>query len=906
MTANQDIQKFLLKNSCSSWINTMEKLKSEYREYIEENKQSQYIKGKIKTYTDKQGLTEKQIVNTLSKQYDKLKDFDFNTIENKPLFVINETGRAGKQDINYKTTEDVLKLNLNASNTYIYERIVYDYCRPYFDIDLSEKDEPTDEEIETLISFINEMIEDFKSVNDKTTFTAIGEFKNETVLNYFGNTDIITKIETDNRFKFFENSDKNFKKLLSIHIYVKGVCFDRSVLKDYMKYWVDLYEGQGKTIKGFDCSVYKNDKANQQILRVPYSGKYDESKPRKANAELIKYMNIGNKESVVKNCIVCADNNDIIIPYEPATKAKTTKTIKPDEAEETSVETTTDTKDISIFRFIKSDEQIIDMNTIKDINTFELGQKLCFYLSLSLSFDEFIYELSLIKKDIDADKFASKFDYEQDYTQNFKLRHIMKLNSEQIEKINVELQTPPPNVDELLQLRKDLLYINERLGQYNLKYSKEEFVRRTFYNMIDIKINPEGKKVSKINKLKHNCFITLNDDKKIYYMTENNEIKFYNSRRALRNEFKISGATCDDICDSLTCFESLNELEIMRLDVKYNKLDKNARGVDDLLNMIRQTFKYEEDYKFYIAWLAQKITYKTTNYRSIISQGDNETAYNTLKTYITGLISPFIEVCEADVRNLNKSLNGTYLKGHITVIEELPRNITDLDMFINTLKQYSQIRELTIEEKGEKPYKKRNDTDFIINTNNNVAAMFYRKTDAEALSKRFKILTRKTIDTKKFGDVLDKYNIDDKQHLNAYKFYKYLLNNDELLNYFKEHKNDKSEIEKLYINASVDIDNTDKIETKKNTKQFIDWFIRDFLNKNKELRVKAFTDYLKEHKVYKDIKQNSIRQMLLTNHCAEIKNNHLILTNEHIENIYKKYFYYVESDDLETEEDEVY
>ena len=110
------------------------------------------------------------------------------------------------------------------------------------------------------------------------------------------------------------------------------------------------------------------------------------------------------------------------------------------------------------------------------------------------------------------------------------------------------------------------------------------------------------------------------------------------------------------------------------------------------------------------------------------------------------MLEGYLNIISGDVNNLNKTLNGGYFMGDITCIEELPQHIKDIDNLVNVIKMYSSKEYLTLELKGANPIKKLNESDIVINTNHTVRPLFKNKNDCEALLKRFKILTRVSID----------------------------------------------------------------------------------------------------------------------------------------------------------------
>lgn len=889
----------LVKNTCSEWIKKLEQVKQEYKEYEETGKTSKYINERINKIKERnENITDDEIKETLKNMFDDLVNkFEFTQIENRPLFINRDSAAVYAVRNSYNTLKYVSKY---YKSRYTYERVVYNYVRPYVDIDFELKDFEDNEDkvfkITKTLNFVYSLITRFKDYNPHLTVLAIAEYKPELLTEQEQNKLIKTLNEYEGMLTF-KNDVEEFHKVLSLHAYVNGVCFDTTEFCDFIN---DTIEG--KDIPAFDSSVYKT-KGSQQIFRPPYSGKGGQ-KPRPANPEILKYMdeNEDKEKYIINNCVICAREGDVILQYTKQPKEET----KPKQTKrKTQITTTDDESDIvvdanesiSIFRFLTIDKKFKDAQEVfKNIDHWHFIGKLAWlFEGLPLTEDEFYEEILLMKPNLNIEKTKSKITYKQDFDNGF--YKLLKIKGEVQEQANaIELTKPEertPEEGELLNMYLEILF---KLKLYVEKYEKNNFIEHDFYDIKNLK-NKEGKFVSKKNKLRYNCFKTVADDDAIYFI-KNGEILSYKNKEALSKDLKLNGKLTKEIYDSLVCFDNVAEFELMKLLKRYNELPKVEKCVDDLLKMIRATFKYEDDYKFYISWLANKITYKTTNDRSIICQNENETAYDALKTYITQILSPFIEVKTADIRNLNKNLNGSYLTGHLTVIEELPKDIKDIDAFINTLKSNSQSRTLDIEEKKEKPRKIKNRTDFIINTNYKAHKLFYNKANAEALSKRFRILTRQTINVSKWSDTLDKYNREDKDHFNAFKFYQYLYNNEELLAYYKQHCRDKSDIEKLYIEASID-DATDKIEIEFNEEEFIKDFKESYMDKNGYLRLKVLTDYLKRNNIFKDIRQATLKQELLMSKCLHVEGKFNKVSDEEIKNIYKKYFVYVEKEKIE-------
>lgn len=888
----QNIQKLttatFTSNTCSAWIEKVNTLKAEYINYFENGVSSTYIDEKLKKYTEKMDVDKAN--ELLKKQMIELKDFDLSTIEGHPLFL---TGCSGVVAIycchnGYKTIKDVSKVNFE--NDFVYERIVYDYARPYFDLDFNTKDIQSFEDVKNSIDCVYEIINTIQQVAECEVF-GIAEYRkdifeetfkedSQQLLDYLDNGDI----------KTFENVEEKFKKLLSIHIYTNGVCFDRTTLTYFIKDFLIYFEECGRKPKGFDDSVYKVN-GQQQVFRVPYCGKFSEDgNHRKANRNILNFMNKNkqNRNQILLNCVVCPKSTDVLIEYkyeEKQTKQKKFKNVDGEQQEQTRV---------SIFKFIKRDDKIIESITLRELNHFEFGQHFAFYLSLPLTQDEFKDEILYVKPDLDLNKFFSKFTYKQDFTTLHKLKYLKSFTNKKIEELR-KIKEPTEQEQDLLSECLQVCYL---LENYVLKYEKQDFVRHEFYNINEVKTNTNCKVLTKKEKILFNMFKIVGTDQVFYHNGET--LKTYDNKNGVKNEFRLSGESANDIYESLVCFEDVKEFNLMRLEATNTTTD-----CSDLLNMLRQTFENEDDYKYYLSWLAQKVTYKTSNGRGIICQSLNSSSANSLKTFITQLLANFIEVYTADVRNLNKALNGTYLKGCLTVVEELPKKIEDIDSLINTFKMNSSLRTLTVEEKGKNAVRVQNNTDFIINTNHSAQAFFFNINDAEPMAKRFRILLRKSINVKEFSNVLDKYGREDKDLSNSFVFYKYLNNNQELLDYFKEHHQDHSEIEKLYLSSACEDSETDKIPTNKTKEQFVEYFKSTFVDNKNRLKLKALLDEFKKQRLFKDMKQKTFKQSLVCGGCAHIEKTpkddaRLKCSIDEINKIYETYYEYIEE---EREED---
>lgn len=888
----------LMKNSLIEWTHRQEELKKDYENYFDNGVLSGEVKEQFEKLKDDFKCSDEQIKKTFNKRYDDVLKYleNVNEIENRPCFTFSNTSFVAVPTYDYKAVGNVKYycLQFDKLGIYPYERIIYKFVRPYFDIDFKEF---TFDDLKEVLNFLNELSTFYKTYNPEFKFVGVAEYR-PTAFNDKGEAMIVKMLNDFGGLLTFKNEVENFTKVCSIHIYGCGVCLEAKENKDFMDDKLKEYEQtHGRKLPGLDCSVYKNS-GKQQIFRPPYSGKGgDDEHKRVANPNMMEYMkDKDNKQYIVENCVAFAYEGDYVIRYtkqstghskeeETRSNNKQTIEVKTEDGEVKLI----DGNDNSIFRYLSIGGKVQDvLMYAKDMNHWDfIGKFYYLFEGLALSEKQFYKELELVKPNLNISKTKSKTHYKQNFKEGYEKLIIIRANViKHINELEKNKELTVLQQKELERCEKIVYSIDD----YLLKYEKQNFIEHDFYDIKNLE-NTQNKRVSKFERIIYNCFKTENDEA-VYYL-KNGRITSYKCKEALRRAFKMSGECVNKVFDKLVSFESVNEFVCMRLQKRYDDLPDNEKSVDDLIKMIKESFTNEDDFKYYLSWLAYKVRYKTTNDRSIVCQSEDGPGQDSLKTFITQKLAPFIEVKTADVRNLNKNLNGSYLTGHLTVIEELPPRIKDTGDFISVLKTYSKNKTFLIEEKKEKPREIENRTDFIINTNYNVAYLFYNKADANPLSKRIRILTRKSIDTKKWCKTLDKYGRDDIDDFNGFKFYKYLYNNEELIKYFVKHRLDKSETEKLYISAAT-TDTNDKIETNYDENDFVEWFKNRFINKDKRLKLGKFVDYLKDKEIFKGIKQATLKQQLITSKCMHVENGYNILSDEEIKNVYKKYFVYEE------------
>lgn len=593
-------------------------------------------------------------------------------------------------------------------------------------------------------------------------------------------------------------------------------------------------------------------------------------------------------ESDFKQCIKNTKS------LEPKINSKITpKLIKLEEQKQKDEEFIDEITEASIFSIVHSttnDSELKLYRISKELNHFDLVQDLCFFQSLPLSLEEFKKEILLLKPDLKLDKFFKKFTYKQDYTTLSKLTYLKKLYYKYIDDMK-NLCKKEEEIDQETKEDISKCYTAiEKIDKYYLSYWKEDFVR---HNFISFKNSPGTQ--TKTQFLFYNCF-KISSENTIYQVNPDTTLIRYKNITELANIFRLSGTTAQRLYQNMVVFGSVREFKLMMLESKYK-----PEPIDDLLDMLKNTFVYESDYKYYLSWLANKVTYQTTNGRGIISQPEiGDSGCDSLKTYMISLLEHFIEVYNADLKKLNRPSNGTYFKGLLIVMEELPRKITDIKKLLTILEENTRGKLLKIKEKGEKPTTIQNRIDIVINTNFNVERLFYFKSDASALSKKFRILTRKSIDVKKYSNVLDKYAGKDINFSNAYQFYRYLYNNDELIKYYEEHSKDKSEIEKKYLDLAIEIDDIDKISTNQTLEEFIEQFKQNYVDKNKNIKINKLLKLFNDNRMFTNMKQKSFKRMLILKKCVHIeRETRAYVNDEEIKNIYDNFFTYEEDAELD-------
>lgn len=828
---------------------------------------------------------------------------------NKDCFIVYADTNKLKSSFNYPNIAlyNYVLLNNDESINFIVNNIdkynftehnYTNYSRLFFDIDF--KDINKIEDLEKLFNLIHEL-------QDKYNLKAYGICElNETLKDY----DFIFEWSEDDGIYFFKNNEIN--KLLTGHIYLNGYC-ERYKIMNYMKYLKDN-KGLGDT---FDITVYKTTK---QALRMSYSPKIETDKARYISDKLIDYVK--NNKDIIKNLRMapCDSDKYIDLPSVETNVISKSSTIKKVNGEE--LEDSED-KDVSICQYIMYNK-IFD--NIKEVvkggyidSCYELTQKLYMFKSLPLSVEEFNEEFNNLEFDETEGfnkevieglkaKTLKMMNYKQDFKSDKTLYIYKGYLYDKLEEIKKECKELEDNIKDNEEYKLIMKIIN-KYNYYIERYEKKCFVYHDYYDILKTFKND----VSKDYKIIYNCYKTVENEKAIYYPYLN---KTFANITQFRNYFKLNGTKANEIFDKLVCFDNEQEFKVKRIKHDYNKLNNdNVNIINDKLKLFLkyfgETFKNEEDYKFYLSYYSMKLNKRTTLNKGLINQGtETAGAHNSLKTYFNDLLNNYLNIVSADVNNINKALNGGYFIGDLCVIEETPKHIKDINNLINILKMYSSKEYLTLELKGCNPITVENKCDIIINSNHTLANLFNNKLDCEALLKRFKIIQRVSLNSEYFnkGHELNEL-LDYIKGNNMFKYalYKYVLNygSDD---YYK-YKNVYNHIEDLYKSSSIEENTNDKLQTKLNFNDWIDEFKRYYINpKNNNIVISRLLNSLTSLKSYKEMQQKTLKIILIrllteeNNGSIKISDkNGIIMTKATLED-YKKiynYFYEYTGEDVE-------
>lgn len=945
---------------------------SDYIKQIETNNISQKLQDMINTYNKSDIQTALQTIKQKLELIQKQE-------QAKDTFIVYADTTAAKSSFKYPNTALYNYTFLNNREQWIIQNInkynftehnYTNYNRLFFDVDYDPshtikkyKEKGIIITVEDCYKELIKLFELIHELQDKYNLTVYGIIEyNPTLIdkelcslgpsgdiNNIDNNVITEFYETDD-IHLFKNTHPEFHKVLSGHIYLNGYA-DRYSIMNYMKY---LYISKGFTLDIYDTSVYKTTK---QPLRMSYSPKVDICKKtvRPLADGIIPY--ITQHPELLTQLRMTPHQNDKQITIEDYKQNEDYKQIKPKIEKKTN---TSKPKTISILQYIfynpEQDERFSDqrdkqtqeseeqedqtqeiinteIKTLTNIsivnsralNHFNMVQKLNLFKALPLSYDEFKTEFDNIEG-IDEERKEHIFNKLQ-YHQDFKTDIVLYTYKKHINNYFTTFKKIKKPTLEQITKYTDLSKILTKIKFYIDKYAKKCFVYHTFY---DVETDINYIDFSKEMKILNNCCKFVSNGY-IYYPYLN---RTFNSINQFKTYFGMNGSKAQAIFECLTAFEDEQEFKLkslksnidnfnLKIEKKFNKLTKQQQQelfnkVDILLSYLKQTFKYEEDYKFYLSYYHTKLNRMTTINKGLINQGTLSTsAHDSLKTLFNDLLSDYIKIIKADIANVNKSLNGGYFENELLIIEELPQTINEIDNFILKLKENTSVEKITVEKKGLNPYNKQNDNDIIINTNFTVKSMMYNKNNCETLLKRFKIMTRQSLNMndKQLNYILDEFKQNKDKALLKYCLYKYIKDNTSKQDYISEsyfnyYKNELNHIEELYIKSATASNTTERIETYLDLNKWIDMFKSNYLDKNNRLRLKAFTDYLVSQKVFKEMKTQTLKQLLTTllleDETTGIKlssdNKVFIFTKaetKDYEKIYNQFYQYVELEENE-------
>lgn len=823
-----------------------------------------------------------------------LNNFECFTLHNLP-YTTNKEDRIKTKIESYNQIKG--KLNFEILDNELYYNDEY-YNRLYFDID--EIDDNTTlydifESIQKLMFYIIPNIEVYISISGYVR-------DNEDNVKSFINKESLK----DNWIYIIQQKDKQDEQTLikehikkySFHVIILNVLFKTD---DLFKIFNYISKTSNETFKKqfnikIDKAVYKLNKESQQLLRLSLSNK--------SNDKLIKNDTSINVECLERKYSINTilfftsvgiikknDNTNVLSDYElnndlltSLTTPITTLTQHNKQTQQPMLKTKHNDNNISIFQFVKYQDKIININELYQLqNHYDFSTDVLPFCHSVLTPEETIEEILNLDLPEELHKNKTPDEWRDEIVKTLKSKiirditnirtlynlkgNVKKYYEQEQEKIKNDKQE---NAKELIkQLYKTLKPYLNKLDYYIDKYSKLNFVSHSFYDVFESK---EDKK----DKLIYNCYKLL--DGEIINAYNNKQFK---NITQFRNNFKLNSNKANEIFELLTPFENVREFNRLRTEYIIKTLSEQQiniykQNILKFLDILETSFVDKNDFTFYLSFYCHKLQSNKTINKSIINQGtETDPAINSFKTFFNELINNYTNIKSANVNNVNKTLNGTYFTGNLLIIEELPKKIKDIDNLINILREYSSKRFITVEEKGDKPKDILNGCDFIINTNHTVKSMFKDYNDAKGLLKRFRIITRKSIDiNNEVNNLIDELN-GDNNHIYQYLLKEYLIkdNDKDLFNYFNQHKNDYNDVMTLYLNSSSLSSTMNKKTTTTTIEDFRNEFKNDYLDNQYRFKLSKFRNYLIEQKV------------ISLEHSKTLKQNIVILLNESNKNL---------------------
>ncbi len=882
----------------------------DFEKYILKETDQEKIKEETENYHKKQ-----QLINNQAKNFGVYLHYA-DTSKFKNSFYLKQ----------FKTYNDFIITSLEEFNKLINKKSIKKYnftehnylnvSRIFYDIDFKE-DDPEDELIK-LFKVIHQIADELQATKIYGLIEVVDEDAYELIPDIFTNSsDILTTINP--------NLKQSHKKLSS-HIFLNVYSY-KDDIEIYMKKYVPFTYNTPEKI--YDTSVYKDSKAKSN-LRCSISPKIDQDEQtiREACEDTIEIL-LNNPE-INYNLRMAPVSTDKFINLKPfIDKVLHNPDIKLSQKQlQSQGQINQYTDNPSIFQYIKIFGEFDNVkNKLNDLNKWEFSQSLDYYRHSVLTEDEFIENVKLIQvpEDVQTHDYPNwiehttkliKCNYPRDLTNLLPLYTLLsniKDYRDNLKERNKENNTSTKPLPETVKAElKQLKLISGKISSYIEQYQKQSFIASEKYDVLTSKKYNIDKKYKIINNV-----FRIVDTLEYYYPHLN--LTFKNITQ-FRTYFKLSSKVSNEISDKLVSFLSYKEYKHLSIEYQYQQLSNIEKDnlktlLNKFLGWINESFVNKEDYKYYLGWWCEKLNilksnekYKTIN-KGLINQGTEiEGAKDSLKTYFNDLLEDYFKLKSVDVNNLNKPLNGSYFASDILVIEELPKHLKDVDNLINVIKMYSSKLNLTIEEKGEKPRNIYNSNDIIINTNHTVKAMFKNKNDCEALLKRFRILTRKSLpmSDKDLNNTLDQ--IKQQREMFSYTLYQYLTNFDST--YFKENKNKLNHIMEIYNEVSIEDNETEKIKTSSDLETFTTNFKKYFVDSKNRIRIKSLKAYFTENNILLQSKLSTLRQNLRTilDGTITVKTYNksiefYIKSDEAYKILYEQYYIYEEPNDDKDNDD---
>lgn len=800
----------------------------------------------------------------------------------------------------FLTEKIILKCN-------VAEEIKTNYSRIFLDIDMHNENDKS--QLNKLKSFILHFTNDYNLKCYGYFDIKEQSFKEQFDLSFkkFGFISVLNNTLTD--------------KILSGHISFNGYQ-ERNKILAYLKYYINdiLYQNNNVT-KIIDTSVIKEN-GKRQLLRAVFSSKPLKVIDGKLQLRIFPHENIQtilNNKEYIYNIRMTPLDDDILINFPQISQVPTPSrnptilnnqiTITPPINNHQQIESQNTPnripQHISIFQYIKGQNIT---KTLNDTASHELMKSL-FQLSKSiLTPNEFMDELKsiaipevypddFIPWDQWFDKVAAQLKIYQDFSNPgpiYSLISLLSNTNKGIEKQTLEKKGNIEENEDYINIK----HIIKRLFKYLDKYAKLIFVASEKYDFRNM-----DNDYSKLRKLTDNVYMVLNDTQYYYpYLDE------YYTPATFKKYFKLSGTTMTKFDKYVTIYKSHQEYQRCKTAYLVSKLTSVERehyisNIKKFIEIFKTSFVYPDDCDYYLSYFALKLQSNASIRKGLINQGTLKSpAINSFKTLFNEMINNYSVIKQANVNNINKQLNGTYFIGDLLIIEELPKQIKNIDNLLNIFREYSNKRTITVEEKGMRPYEITNKCDYIINTNHTTEEMFKDHNDAEGLLKRFRIIVRKSIKiTKEISNLLD----DMAEHNNIYQYFlrDYLIN--EVTDaYFKKHRDEYNSIMTKYIATSSDKTTLDKATTNQTLVTFTKDFHENYMDKDNRLKLNKFREYLIKQGVLKLANAKTLKQklILLLTEDEELGNNNKLISlrdnnkvivikdDKAIEIIYNTYF----------------